>query len=191
MPRPTAFYRVASATFAISAFSVAGVLAWVACALCGAASKAVAAEPVWRCQSAAGHAVAYQSTPCQDGGQALPTTQPPSPTNHADSVRVAEREARLARAMGRQRAHQEKLARDLPPAHTSLSGPVRQVSVGQREEAQIKARRRTRHRVGEASPGTRQRRRDVFRAEVPGQPRKRAERGQADDAISASASPSR
>lgn len=193
MPRTAAL--PCAPVYALHAFGTASwaVLALLAaCCACAQASAAAAAETVWRCQTAEGNTVAYQSTPCQDEGRALPTTKPPSPTNHADSVRVAEREARLARALGRQRAHREKLEKDLPPAHTSLSGPVRQVSVGQRDETRGKVHGRVRH---PAPVGTtqrvQQRRRDVFRAEVPGRPRKRAGQAQAEDAISASASPSR
>lgn len=136
---------------------------------------AQASTPVWRCATGTGAAVAYQATPCKDGGQALPTDKPPTAEDRDASARVAEREAILARAMGRQRAKREK---NLPPAHASLSGPVRQVSVGQREEDRIKAADRRSSRA-------RQRRHDVFRAEVPTLARNRSGQHQA-DAVSAS-----
>lgn len=136
---------------------------------------AQASTPVWRCEKGAGAAVAYQATPCKDGGQALPTDKPPTDEDRDASARVAEREASLARTMGRQRAKREK---NLPPAHASLSGPVRQVSVGQREGDRIKAADRRSSRA-------RQRRHDVFRAEVPTRARNRSGQHQA-DAVSAS-----
>lgn len=136
---------------------------------------AQASTPVWRCATGTGAAVAYQATPCKDGGQALPTDKPPTAEDRDASARVAEREAILARAMGRQRAKREK---NLPPAHASLSGPVRQVSVGQREEDRIKAADRRSSRA-------RKRRHDVFRAEVPTLARNRSGQHQA-DAVSAS-----
>lgn len=136
---------------------------------------AQSSTPVWRCATGTGAAVAYQATPCKDGGQALPTDKPPTAEDRDASARVAEREAILARAMGRQRAKREK---NLPPAHASLSGPVRQVSVGQREEDRIKAADRRSSRA-------RKRRHDVFRAEVPTLARNRSGQHQA-DAVSAS-----
>jgi hypothetical protein len=136
---------------------------------------AQANTPVWRCETGAGAAVAYQATPCQDGGQALPMNTPPTAEDRDASARVAEREASLARAMGQQRAKREK---NLPPAHASLTGPVRQVSVGQREEDRIKAADRRSSRA-------RQRRHDVFRAEAPGRPRNRSSQHQADAASAA------
>lgn len=143
---------------------------------------AQASTPVWRCETGAGAAVAYQATPCKDGGQALPTGKPPTAEDRDASARVAEREASLARSMGRQRAKREK---NLPPAHASLTGPVRQVSVGQREEDRIKARKRTADRAADQrSSRARQRRHDVFRAEAPGRARNRSSQHQA-DAVSA------
>jgi len=155
----------------------------MACGMCGQAGMAAAAEPVWRCSKAEGSAVVYQSTPCRDAGQPLPTGKHPTPKDREASARVAEREAKLARAMGRQRIKREN---DLPAAHASLNGPVRQVSVGQREEDRIKARKRNqRQDATQSTSGARQRRHDVFRAEVPGRPRKQSGPAQA-DAVSAS-----
>lgn len=150
----------------------------VACGMCGQVGMAAAAEPVWRCSKAEGNAVAYQSTPCRDAGQPMPTGKHPTPKDQEASARVAEREAKLARAMGRQRIKREK---DLPLAHASLSGPVRQVSVGQREEDQVKARKRSKNRgTDQGTSRARQRRHDVFRAEVPGRARKQSGPAQAD-----------
>lgn len=142
-------------------------------------SEAATADSVWRCSTAAGTAVTYQSTPCQHGGQALPASKPPTPEDRQASVRVAQREADLARTMGRQRARHEKTRTS---AHASLSGPVRQVSVGQPPKAELKARERA---AARANKQARQRRQDVFRAEVPG-PRKGSRLPQAE---AASASP--
>lgn len=157
----------------------------VACGLCGQVSQAAAADTVWRCEAANGAAMAYQATPCRDGGRALPKGQAPSIEDRETSARVAKREAGLARSMGKQRIQREK---DLPAAaHASLSGPVRQVSVGQREEDRIKARKRSQHQDSiQVTSRARQRRHDVFRAEVPGRPRQRSGKAQAEVA---SASP--
>lgn len=157
----------------------------VACGLCGQVSQAAAADTVWRCEAANGAAMAYQATPCRDGGRALPKGPAPSIEDRETSARVAKREAGLARSMGRQRIQREK---DLPAAaHASLSGPVRQVSVGQREEDRIKARKRSQHQDSiQGTSRARQRRHDVFRAEVPGRPRQRSGKAQAEVA---SASP--
>ncbi len=157
-------------------------LAWLmGCGVCGQVGivGVAAAEPVWRCSSADG-SLTYQSTACQDAGQALPADKHPTPEDREASARVAEREAKLARTMGRQRVQREK---DQPvSAHTSLSGPVRQVSVGQREEDRLKARRkRGTNRVEDPnSRRARQHRQDVFRAEAPGRSRKQSGQAQAD-----------
>lgn len=155
----------------------------MACAVCARAGAAAAAEAVWRCPTVDGAAVAYQSTPCSHGGHALSTSPPPSAEDREASARTAKREAGLARALARQRTQREA---NLPPAHASLSGPVRQVSVGQRQEAKSKTRGRSRNRTAEErAERAGQRRHDVFRAEVPGHPRKGSGTLQA-DAVSAS-----
>lgn len=170
MPKTTALACLPRLTFAL--LMACGVWSPVS-----VVSVAMASDPVWRCPTAEGAAVAYQATPCRDGGQALPLGPTPSTEDREASARVAEREASLAGHMGRQRVKREK---DLPAAHASLSGPVRQVSVGQREEDRIKARKRSKSR--DADPSTsraRQRRHDVFRAEVPGRSRKPSGQAQA------------
>lgn len=154
----------------------------VTCFFCGGqTSKAAAADPVWRCPTPTGGAVTYQSMPCQNGGRVLPASKPPTPHDHQASILVAKREADLARTMSRQRARHERTP---PTAHASLSGPVRQVSVGHPSETEFKAPERAAARA-KGKRQTRQRRQDVFRAEVPGA-RKRSGRPQAEVA---SASP--
>lgn len=134
---------------------------------------AEATEPVWRCTSAEGAAVSYQSTPCPTSGKALPSTKPPVAEDKAFSSAVAQREARLARTMARQRVRQENsLQKSAGSAHISLSGPVRQVSVGQRDGARPNLEP-TRPKQGKRS--SRQGGRELFRAEVPGRPRKSAQ----------------
>lgn len=169
MPRTAALASAHFATFAL-------LVAWGVC------GRVAAAETVWRCAATEGARINYQSMPCRDAGQALRLDKPPTAEDREASSRVAEREARLARAMGRQRVKREK---DLPPAHTSLSGPVRQVSVGPQEDARIKARDKSGKSANPSSRHARQRRHDVFRAEVPGHPGKQSGRHQA-DAVSAS-----
>jgi hypothetical protein len=152
------------------------------CVFCGAqTSKAATANPVWRCPTTHSATVTYQSMPCQNGGQVLPASKHPTPEDHQASVLVAKRESDLARTMGQQRARHE---RTRPAAHASLSGPVRQVSVGQPPDTELKAREKAAARA-KTKRQARQRRQDVFRAEVPG-PRKRSGRPQAE---AASASP--
>ncbi len=174
MQRQAALDRLSHLTFALT----------MACGVGAQAVEAATAETVWRCRTPSGATVAYQSTPCQDGGKAMPASKPPAPADREASARVAKREARLARSLGKQRIQREK---NLPPAHASLSGPVRQVSVGQREDAQLKARGDTRRRSADkTAESARQRRRDVFRAEVPGTARTRSRATQAADAAAAS-----
>lgn len=132
------------------------------------------AQEVWRCQQAHGGALTYQAEPCHPrehlAGQRLNTAAPPAQAEQIASRKVAQREASLARTMARQRARHEKQ----PGAvHASLSGPVRQVSVGQ--SAAVKAHAHKRR--------ARAARSDVFRAEVPGA--RRSARHQA-DAVAAS-----
>lgn len=131
-----------------------------------------AAESVWRCPTPGGTGASYQALPCPEAGQQLLTHSPPTGEQRKASARMAERQSRLAQAMGRERARRE---RALHPAHTSLSGPVRQVSVGQRPEEQLRARQR---RALHARPH----RTDVFRAEAPGTARKGSRATQADAA---------
>lgn len=151
----------------------------MACDVCARTNAAAATDPVWRCATPPGTAVAYQATPCRDGGQNLPRARRPSPEDQKASARVAKREASLARNMGRQRQRREK---DMPTAHASLSGPVRQVSVGHPEENRAKARGQHADR---AARRARPQRDDVFRAEVPSRPRERSKPLQA-EAVSAS-----
>lgn len=138
-----------------------------------------AADLVWRCATPSGATVTYQATPCGDGGRTLPRAQKPTPEDRQASAHVAKREASLARDMGKQRLRREK---EPPTAHVSLSGPVRQVSVGQPEKARGKARGRHADRT---SRRARQQRDDVFRADVPSRPRERSGPHQA-EAVSAS-----
>lgn len=150
----------------------------VASVFCGGrASEAATADSVWRCTMAPGAKVTYQSMPCQNGGRALPASKHPTPEDHQASVLVAKRESDLAHTMGRQRAKHE---RTRPAAHASLSGPVRQVNVGKPSEAELKAHERAESRA-KAKKQARQRRQDVFRAEVPGA-RKRSRVPQAEAA---------
>lgn len=139
---------------------------------CGACSEMALADQVWRCSAADGGAVAYQSTPCRGAGKVLPSNPRLTHEERQASAEVAEREAKLARTMGRQRTQREKHEKDTPPAHASLSGPVRQVSVGPRAEARQTPR-------GQASDHTdqraRQRRRDIFRAEAPARSSKKTQ----------------
>jgi hypothetical protein len=130
-----------------------------------ACAATVRAESIWRCQVDEHAGTRYQSTPCPLSGRALPATPPPSQQNREAADEVAEREARLARDMARQRAHQHKTA---PTAHASLSGPVRQVSVGPARSTASQSAHATRARSALAH---RPRRDDVFRAEVPGRRR--------------------
>lgn len=132
------------------------------------------AQEVWRCQQAHGGALTYQAEPCHPRehieGQRLTTAAPPAQAEQIASRKVAQREARLARTMARQRARHEKQP---GAAHASLSGPVRQVSVGQSAAVQAPSHERR----------ARAKRSDVFRAEVPGA--RRSARHQA-DAVAAS-----
>lgn len=158
------------------------LLMWLmACAFFGTPTSGLAqTDQVWRCATSEGEVATYQSTPCQNGGRALPASKAPAPEEQRASVLVAKREADLARTMGRQRVRHEKAR---TKAHASLSGPVRQVSVGQPATSNLKASKRLKSAVNNRH--ARQQRNDVFRAEVPGA-RKRSGRPQAE---AASASP--
>ena len=95
-------------------------------------------------------------------------TKPTAQARQA-SAQTAKREARLARTLARQRIRGEQ---NPQPAHTSLSGPVRQVSVGQRgDDRPIASKEASKRAARRAS----QQRRDVFRAEVPGRSRQQAQ----------------
>lgn len=159
------------------------LLMWLmVCVFWGTPTSGVAApDQVWRCATSEAEAATYQFRPCRNGGRALPTNKAPTPEDQRASVLVAKREADLARTMSRQRVRHEKARSN---AHASLSGPVRQVSVGQPATNQLRASNRlkaqAKHRLA------RQRRDDVFRAEVPS-PRKRS--GQPLQAEAALASP--
>lgn len=111
---------------------------------------------IWRCTTGADGSVSYQSEPCVSGGRAVSTEPPPTEAAQRDSAEVAQREAKLAKSMARQRQRREATAS--PAGHVSLTGPVRQVSVGQQSEREPQTRSKQR--------------RNLFRSEVPGRPRK-------------------
>lgn len=160
------------------------LMSLMACALLGTPTSGSAqTDQVWRCATREGGAATYQSTPCQSGGRALPASQGPSPEDQRASAQVAKREADLARTMSRQRIRHEKVRANVN-AHASLSGPVRQVSVGEPGSSQLKASKRRKAQAN--SRHARPHRNDVFRAEAPS-PRKRS--GQPSQAGAASASP--
>lgn len=132
-------------------------------------ASAVQAEPIWRCRTDGGKGLTYQSTPCPQSGHTLPPSPLPSQEDRDASAEVAERERRLARDLARQRT---RLAKNPPAAHASLTGPVRQVSVGQTGRTPRTPERAARVRAHQAQrPG----RQDVFRAEVPGRGRRTAQ----------------
>lgn len=154
------------------------LLCALSCAWCAPMAAAQAAQArtqtttqtVWRCPAQNGPSVSYQSEPCSSGGHAMASThtQPTAQARQA-SAQTAKREARLARTLARQRIRGEQNPR---PAHTSLSGPVRQVSVGQRgDDRPIASKEASKRAARRAS----QQRRDVFRAEVPGRSRQQAQ----------------
>lgn len=177
MPRTAALYR------ALSAGRM--VIVWLlTCCVAGRAGMAMAADPVWRCQAAGARAATYQATPCHGSGLPLPAAHTPSTQDRKASRRVAEREARLARSLARQRVQRETRP---PPAHASLSGPVRQVSVGQGNRSKAKGQTPSRTPGAHASAQrTRRHDPDVFRAQVPGSARKRAGSDQSVDVVSVS-----
>lgn len=132
-------------------------------------APAVQAEPIWRCRTDGGKGLTYQSTPCPQSGHTLPPSPLPSQEDRHASAEVAERERRLARDLARQRT---RLAKNPPAAHASLTGPVRQVSVGPRGGTPSTSGRPARERLQRATgPG----REGVFRAEVPGRSRRAAQ----------------
>lgn len=157
------------------------LMSLVASALLGApASASAQAEQVWRCTTGEGGTTAYQSKPCQSGGRALPVSKGPSTEDQRATAQLAKREADLARTMSRQRVRHEKARTN---AHASLSGPVRQVSVGQPATSQLKANKRRKAQANHRH--ARQHRNDVFRAEAPS-PRKRSGQPAQTGAVSAS-----
>lgn len=138
--------------------------AWcLTCAATTHVAATTASAPVWRCPEPSGTSITYQARPCHGQGHPLPASVDPSAEAREASAEVAAREAQLAETMRRQRIGREQGA---SPVHTSLSGPVRQVSVNQPDRDQPGTHKRTKRRA-------RVQQKDIFRAEVPGRARSR------------------
>lgn len=135
----------------------------------GHAQHAKAADQVWRCSSGPGGSTLYSQLPCASDPKALPVSRVPSNQEKKEAVAVSAREQRLARRLRQERQGREhQQARKLKGA-ASLTGPVRQVSVGS---------------AARSSPSTRpldpRRTRDGhFRAKAPRPPRAAQPTGQA------------
>lgn len=127
----------------------------------GHAQHAKAADQVWRCRSASGGSTLYSQQPCASDPKALTASRVPSNREQKEAVAVSAREQRLARRLSQERQGRERQqARKLKGA-ASLTGPVRQVTVGS---------------AGRSSPSTRpldpRRTKDGhFRAKAPRPPR--------------------
>jgi hypothetical protein len=157
----------------------------------GLVSNPVCSGQVWRCAGSGSAAepgeprgpVVYQEVPCDAGGRMLAPVSPPAEHDLKATRELAKREARLARDLARQRSRLERSSR---PAHTSLSGPVRQVSVGKQVPAST--RHTTQTRQGKRGRGRQADGENVFRAKVPRQPKTQSQ-SQAQAGPSPSAAP--
>lgn len=172
-PRPT---RQSSASLWPSSWRVAlaRVLVTGLLGVVGGAHAQVTtgAEQVWRCTSASGGDTLYSQRPCNADAQALPLSRAPSSQARKEAARVSARERRLASQLSQDREGRARQQAGTPPAATSLSGPVRQVSVGPRSgpgsrqaAGASRSNRSTRpHRMPDGHDGH-------FRAKTPRPPR--------------------
>ena len=131
----------------------------------GHAQHAKAADQVWRCSSGPGGSTLYSQQPCASDPKALPASRAPSTQERKEAAAVSAQEQRLARRLSQERRGRERQLAKKPRGATSLTGPVRQVAVGNAGGARQSTRQSTRplapHRTRDGH----------FRAKAPQPPR--------------------